>query len=177
MQTGWVARFPDGLQSYSKGIEAVWLQAPRTDHGQGLDASCAASGSPQQTTELLGISEALMALDRNLHNSYQLPLCQPLDSRDESENAWIFVFRSPILITGLSEADKSFSPFSIPKPGTENQDLCSQRGSCFLTSLCSVSSGFQHERHFNTWNNLKYVKLGIAIILIFSGYLLAQSRK
>lgn len=55
----------------------------------------------------------------------------------------------------------------------ENQDSCSQRGSCLLTSLCLVSSVWQHERRFNTWNNFKSVKLKIAIMPTFSGYLLA----
>lgn len=127
----------------------------------------------------LGISKALIALERNLHHSYQLLLCQPLDSRDGSENSWILVFRWPILITGLSDADQSFPPLV-----SQNQEQSSResgpvftKGILFFNFPLPCILWLSMWKTSNTWNNLKYVKLGIAIILIFSGYLLAQSKK
>lgn len=95
----WLAQFSGGLQVMFQGNSAsVWLQAPRkdSDYWQGPSASCAALG-PSSASHKAGCHgtrhfKALIPVDRNLHNSYQLPFCQPLDSSGESENLQILVF-------------------------------------------------------------------------------------
>lgn len=124
----------------------------------------------------------------------------PLIFQGASVGFVVFFFHKLMRENILSFTNISFSPLcfafyiearntgkiilkhSSPPLVSENQEQSSRtyvhKGDLvFSTSLCLVSSGWQCERHFNTWNNLKSVKLEIAIILIFSGYLLARSKK